>query len=375
MYLSSFLTLFLAFKATTSLAQSTPGCTTAVLPISVNAVNKELKLSPPKDQFEFTGLATRLNSETSNVTTDLVGGDVPNHKTYDIWTQLCLPESQDEKKTVEIAVHGYGFDHKYWDFGGAGSKYNYVEAALKAGHGILIFDRLGTGDSAKPDGITEVQTPTETEITAELIKYLRNKPNGTDFERVIGVGHSYGSVLLINVASKYPELLDASVITGFAPYGPAFRAAFAGLGMTIAKEDDPSRFGNLPTSYWTTADIVALQQVFFRYPSFDNEVILAAEANKQTVTLGEALTQNAEIATNYTNPVFIVTGDRDYAFCAGSCWQEVDGSSNIPALNKLFFPAVDKFDVYIPAETGHNANLHHSAQEVFGRIQEWIGTL
>jgi hypothetical protein len=40
-------------------------------------------------------------------------------------------------------------------------------------------------------------------------------------------------------------------------------------------------------------------------------VILAAEANKQTITLGEALTQNAEIATNYTNPVFAVTGDRD----------------------------------------------------------------
>jgi hypothetical protein len=95
------------------------------------------------------------------------------------------------------------------------------------------------------------------------------------------------SVLLINVASKYPALLDATVITGFAPYAPAFRAAFAGFGMTIAKEDNPSRFGklnriilisrksndvsigNLPTSYWTAADIVANQQVFFRYPSFD----------------------------------------------------------------------------------------------------------
>ena len=88
--------------------------------------------------------------------------------------------------------------------------------------------------------------------------------------------------------------------------------------------------GDLPTSYWTAADIVANQQVFFRYPSFDtgvfnatslskssdklwelSDVILAAEANKQTITLGEALTQNAEIATNYTNPVFAVTGDRD----------------------------------------------------------------
>ncbi|KAH6908968.1 Alpha/Beta hydrolase protein [Coprinopsis sp. MPI-PUGE-AT-0042] len=375
MYFNSLLAFLVASKVIALSAQGAPKCSTTILPISVNAINKELKITAPKTQFELTGFATRFNSETSNVTAEVVGGDVPNNKTYNIWTQLCLPATQDEKKTVEITVHGYGFDHQYWNFGGPGSKYNYVEAALKSGHGVLIFDRLGTGNSSKPDGITEVQTPTETEITAELVRYLKNKPNGAVFDRVIGVGHSYGSVLLINVASKYPDLLDASVITGFAPYGPAFRAAFAGFAMTIAKLNNPIRLVSLPTSYWVSPDLVANQQVFYRYPSFDSAVILAAEANKGTITLGELLTQNAEIALSYTKPVFAVTGDRDYPFCAGNCWQEVDGNTNIVSLNKLFFPSVDKFDVYIPAETGHNANLHHSSQEVFGRIQEWISEI
>jgi pimeloyl-ACP methyl ester carboxylesterase len=85
-----------------------------------------------------------------------------------------------------------GFDHTYWSIGGSGSKYNYVEAALKAGHAILTYDRLGVGKSDKPNGIKEVQTPTQVEITTELVKYLRGKPNGQTFGRVIGIGHSFG---------------------------------------------------------------------------------------------------------------------------------------------------------------------------------------
>ncbi|KAH6873495.1 hypothetical protein BKA70DRAFT_1450238 [Coprinopsis sp. MPI-PUGE-AT-0042] len=102
--------------------------------------------------------------------------------------------------------------------------------------------------------------------------------------------------------------------------------------MTIAKLNNPIRFGDyppilpdvqeltvhlptfaggLPTSYWVTPDLVASQPVFYRYLSFDPAVILAAEANKGTITLGEVLTQNANIARNYTNPVLAVTGDRD----------------------------------------------------------------
>jgi hypothetical protein len=106
MYLNSVLLFLAATRAMTSAAQGTSKCTTTILPISVNAMNKELKIAAPETQFELTGLATRLSSETSNVTAEVVGGDVPNNKTYNIWTQLCLPATQDAKKTVEIAVHG-----------------------------------------------------------------------------------------------------------------------------------------------------------------------------------------------------------------------------------------------------------------------------
>ena len=37
-----------------------------------------------------------------------------------------------------------GFDHTYWNFGGNGSGYNYVESAIAAGRSVLIYDALGT---------------------------------------------------------------------------------------------------------------------------------------------------------------------------------------------------------------------------------------
>ena len=51
---------------------------------------------------------------------------------------------------------------------------------------------VGVGKSAKPDGISKVQTATEVEIAAQLAKYLRGNPQGHNFSRVIGIGHSYG---------------------------------------------------------------------------------------------------------------------------------------------------------------------------------------
>ena len=36
------------------------------------------------------------------------------------------------------------FDHTYWSFGGKGSKYNYVEAAVNAGYAVFSYDRLGS---------------------------------------------------------------------------------------------------------------------------------------------------------------------------------------------------------------------------------------
>ncbi|KAF5320622.1 hypothetical protein D9611_013738 [Ephemerocybe angulata] len=147
--------------------------------------------------------------------------------------------------------------------------YNYVEAALHAGHAILIYERLGTGKSNKPDGISKVQLATHIEIAAQLVRYLRiGKPGGSQFNRVVEVGHSFGSVTLFGLVGKYGNVLDAMVLTGFAPLGGFAFSAFAAVGWTIASAGDPKRFGSLSSSYMISEGVSNDQRSFFRYGNY-----------------------------------------------------------------------------------------------------------
>ncbi|KAJ2929160.1 hypothetical protein H1R20_g7923, partial [Candolleomyces eurysporus] len=348
-------------------------CTETLLPVHVSAVNRILKIDSPRNQQELTDFVTRWSSATSNVTAEVVQGNAPINVTYNIWTQLCVPATQ-ESKTVELAVHGIGPDHSYWTLGGPGSN-NYVDAVLRAGHAILVYDRLGVGKSDKPDGITEVQTAAEIEIAAQLAKYLRGNPQGHQFNRVIGIGHSYGSVQLVGVAGIYGNLLDATILTGFSTSDRFALPALATFGWEIASLNNPKRFTALQSSYITSHDISNIQQNFFRFGNYDPAILKEVEATKWTATLGELLTQGAPPAPNYTNPVLVVTGDKDYIFCGGNCYQTTADGSNLIEGSKSAFPNVSNFSTIIPAEVGHGVNYHLNAADTYARINDWVAQL
>lgn len=48
------------------------------------------------------------------------------------------------------------------------------------------------------------------------------------------------------------------------------------------------------------------------------------------------------------------------------------GEGGNPGLTALKFPNAKPFVAYVPAATGHNANLHYSAGEVFGAAHEFL---
>lgn len=140
-----------------------PRCHHATIAVNITAHPRVISLAPPTNQSELTGIIANFTSMHSNFTVDNVQGQRTLTATYKIWTLLCLP-SEGKPNIVEFAIHGYfllsmllafiflitdlvcriNFDHSYWNFGGAGSSYNYVDVALKAGHAIFIYDRLGT---------------------------------------------------------------------------------------------------------------------------------------------------------------------------------------------------------------------------------------
>ena len=124
-------------------------------------------------------------------------------------------------------------------------------------------------------------------------------------------------------------------------------------------------------------------------------VLRLASQTKQTATIGEFLTLGASPATNYTNPVLVVAGDKDLyvwaslcrskfigclsfldsIFCGGDCYQSFAGFDNLVEAAQVLFPSTSRFNFSIPANTGHAINLHHAAQDVYKTIQSWISEL
>ncbi|PPQ75774.1 hypothetical protein CVT26_000891 [Gymnopilus dilepis] len=363
-------------------------CQQATISVHITAHPRVVSLAPPKNQSELTGLVTNFTSMHSNLTTDIVHGTRTLTATYDIWTLLCLP-STPNPDIVEFAIHGISLDHTYWNFGGEGSQYNYVDAATKAGHAIFIFDRLGAGESSKPDGIQDLQEETEVEVVAELIRYIRSGKTGHQFQQIIGIGHSYGrqvdlcfsleitdaflqSLLLTGIAARYGNLLNATILTGFTPYTTPLPTAFASFGLTIAAQENPQRFGNLSNAYLT---ITNEQFAFYYFPHFDPDVFRRASQNKDTAALGQIVALSAAVATNYTNPVLVVTGDRDFIYCGGDCYQPFAGFGDLVESSYVLFPSIYLFSWYIPTNMGHIINFHYGAPEVFKVIQLWISLL
>lgn len=82
-------------------------CNSAVLPITISAETTILNFAAPANQTELSGLNTALAAVNSNTTASVIGGAVHLDATYDIWTELCVPEGFQAGGTVELTVHGY----------------------------------------------------------------------------------------------------------------------------------------------------------------------------------------------------------------------------------------------------------------------------
>lgn len=100
----------------------------------------------------------------------------PVKGTYNISVQLCVPsEARGTGETLQIVTHGLLFDKRYWDSEYEPENYSYVRAAVGAGYSVLTWDRLGTGQSDKPDAYDVVQAPLELEILREITILARSR--------------------------------------------------------------------------------------------------------------------------------------------------------------------------------------------------------
>ncbi|CCO31749.1 hypothetical protein BN14_05799 [Rhizoctonia solani AG-1 IB] len=366
-------------------------CSGGLVPITVQVDTTAITMKKPADQGKLTGFLANYWATGSTVSSKIVShkadGSAQKKRvegTYNIWTQICHPNGKEGQVPLIVAIHGINFDHSYWEFGYS-KEYNFIEAANKAGFAVLSYDRLGVGQSDKPDGLNIVQSSTETAILHRQIQQARATGK---YSKILGIGHSYGSIQLTGIAAKYPADLDAVILTGYAPSMISVPLAFTAWSQTLAKDQADmairSRWSSLPggstamndNSYMGTGSPSSDRFAFFAEGFYDEGAFKLAYDTKQTHTLGEFLTIAEPVskpASEYTGRVLVVTGEKDIIFCGGDCLQKPVKApgNNLLDDTKIFYPKASSFSSIITPGAGHALFAHYGTDQTIFQILDW----
>ncbi|GJE91974.1 alpha/beta hydrolase [Phanerochaete sordida] len=305
------------------------------------------------------------------------------HNTYSLSGTLCVPKKgAKDPSNVQYLLHGVGFDSSYWDFvpDNSTEDYSYVHAAADAGYVTFRYDRLGTGLSEHPqDAYNVVQSPTDLAIATKFAQMLRNGDIGNmKFNKIVGIGHSYGSVQTQALSAASPDLLNAVLLQGFSMNSTGQGVFLPGGDYQPAVAVAPNRFANkgIANAYVVNQSPYTNQLDFFYFPYFSDAALQRSYDTEQPATQGVLFTQAAimQNATGFRGPVHVVTGAQDLPFCNRDCYAVPRGSPfpNIPAYVKMLYPNARNFSVYIPANTGHGVNAHYSAPETYQEMLQFV---
>lgn len=91
-----------------------------------------------------------------------------------------------------------------------------MDAAIAEGYSVFFYDRLGVGKSQRVSGYVNqlaIQVALGVEVTRKVREGKYTGALGKP-EKVVLVGHSYGSGISAGVVSQKPGLVDGLVLTG-----------------------------------------------------------------------------------------------------------------------------------------------------------------
>jgi pimeloyl-ACP methyl ester carboxylesterase len=346
-------------------------CISGTVDVTASAKNIKLNTAEPANQIALTDFTVETLQTNSTIAAKVIAGENDVSGTYGIYSQLCFPASgKTNATTVQFLTHGVGCDRSYWNIV---EGYSYVDYAAEQGYITFFYDRLGSGASDHPDPIQEVQPQLQVVIAHKLTQLLRNGGiAGVFFDHVVGVGHSFGSFISLGITTQYPDDFDAAVLTGFSSSTSGMPIGFSGFDLVIASQNFPERFSNLSNGYLTGSNIIGTQFSFFRSPGFDAALLQIADATKQTISIGEFLLQKTlfSVATNFTGPIDVVSGESDFLNCFGNCTVPYN---LVAAVKDQFFPAAkNSSEWYLAEGSGHFLNYHYAATGAYEHIQNFI---
>jgi pimeloyl-ACP methyl ester carboxylesterase len=136
------------------------------------------------------------------------------------------------------------------------------------------------------------------------------------FDKVILVGHSIGSLVVNQLTAKYPTYTDASVLTGFGK-SLDFGSGLKLFDLEPAAEAQTPRYGSLAPGYLDAASQSGVFAELFHPGGYGVAFAEYDYSICRILTWGECLTVYPAITipTESTNPVYMISGQRDVIFC------------------------------------------------------------
>jgi pimeloyl-ACP methyl ester carboxylesterase len=288
---------------------------------------------------------------------------------YTLYGELCW-SGQINPCAVQLLIHGATYNRYYWDFRSyQPQNYSYVDTAISRGYTTFNIDRIGSGKSAKPDGLLNT-VDSAVYTVHQVVQALRSGTFGTRFDRVVLVGHSLGSLIAIGEASLYQNV-DGVILTGLTHNLNPIRIT-AIPNFLYPSQLDP-KFGLFaPTNYLTTIP-GSRDDLFYVTANTDPTIITEDERLKDVLAVGQD-----EILARITSPesqlidvpVFILVGTQDLLFCGGVA--DCSTAEALVTYESLVFAPAACLQADVVPGTGHNLNLHLNAQESFAKMLNWM---
>jgi pimeloyl-ACP methyl ester carboxylesterase len=283
---------------------------------------------------------------------------------------LCSPAGA---STVQLLVPGFTYDRNYWDFPFHNDQYSYVKRANAAGYATLAIDRIGSGESWKPLSLI-VTHQNSVDAVHQLVQALRNGNLGSQFSKVVLVGHSYGSLVSLSEAGTFHDV-DALVATG-SVHRPNLVNAGAAITPAITPAILDPKFANsgLDPVYVTTR--VGARNIFYNTANSDPAVINADEQLKAVDAMldlvgGLATTVTTESA-RINIPVFAVVGAKDQYAC-GLLAADCSSSQALANFERPFYGPGATVEGYLVPNSGHDINLEFTASQAYTQILSFVG--
>ncbi|XWW92321.1 hypothetical protein V2A60_000244 [Cordyceps javanica] len=381
----------LALAASACLATPTPPASSAPplqchdlkIDVAARALNRVLS-------FNLNSLTTPeqirgLLASVESAGTTSVDGE------YQIAAKFCSPiqSIHDRSQTLQILVHGVTYTNDYWfgpsthAVGSASTNQSWVYQAAQQGYHVLAVDRLCNGQSSHPDGTLECQLPLEAAILDKVIQSARDGalPGvATKFEKIIYVGHSYGSMIGNWIAQSNPTAIDQLHLTGFSENlligSPSIVLRPAWLPAALLA---PARFFGLDPGYLIATNRGGSESVYYS-DNVDQAVLDHEWETRGVITAGELLTAllGQGKAPDYKGDVFVVNGDQDVLFCASDPVTAAEGNPGACESRQTsqhvshYYPSARRFEYLNLADTGHSLGLHEHAFNAIAASHEFM---